>query len=577
MRLPKTFIPALLITVWSMAAGAEPRMISVVVSEDDAWHVTVSDAADATFSVDSIALEARVLAEHGNEVTWELSRPTVEPQRLILGDGRRDVLAVRVGSHTETAAPFNDWVIYHIMAAYFRNGSRANDKAGFRHWIHKNYAGGDLQGVLQKADYLAELGVNAVWLSPIFASETSHGYDVTNYFAIAEAMAFPRDREGSLTLYHNLVDALHERNIRVVLDLPLDYGSGAYDRRAGDPNRRRPKATGPIQEAEKMWESWGTDFQYWRFSHESTRRFLREVAIHWLVEGRADGLRLDYVRGVPRDFWAELYSSVKAVRPDAFLFGEAWQDGYLQGPNAVDIATYYQPVPGIGPQFDGLLDFPMKITMADVFARGGKAVELERWLQRTAGLYGPDGRPVYFLDNHDMARFLAWAGDRGADKLVAALGFMASLSSPMVIFYGTETGIRGGSARRGFTDNGREPMPWDRLDSELIARVSEVLALRRDHPALARGGRLPLFADDEVLVMLKTHAAGNLLIGVNVSQSARTVSLTDLGLDRDAAGFRLLLGPDAPTLNGTGTLEWTLAPHTTSIAAPARGRTTASP
>ena len=208
----------------------------------------------------------------------------------------------------------------------------------------------------------------------------------------------------------------------------------------------------------------------------------------WLTEGNVDGLRLDYVRGVPHDFWADFYRTMKAAKPGAFLFGEAWSDAAAPAPNAEDIATYYAPVPGIGPQFDSLIGFPMQMVMTEVFARGaGSATELEYWLQHTGALYGVQGRPVYFLDNHDMSRFLAWTSDHGHERLLAALGFMASLSSPMAIFYGTETGISGGLAMIGFTDSGRIPMPWKSLDTRLIGRVAEILKARSQLPAITRG------------------------------------------------------------------------------------------
>lgn len=557
-----------------LAAGADPSAAGPRITQatpgDDDWVIGLLGAREPVFLAGERMLPAVRIDDAGNVARWRISGVPAGAGRLIVRDDG-ETIALRIGEHGVDTAPFNDWVVYHIMMAYFANGTPANDKAGFRHWIHPNYAGGDLQGVLQKADYLADLGVNAVWLSPVFASETSHGYDVTNYYAIGEAVAVAKDPAASMALYRQVVDALHQRDIRVVLDLPLDYGSGAYDRRAGDPNRRRPRSTGPIQEAEKMWASWGTDFQYWRFSHENTRKFLIEVALFWLTEGRADGLRLDYVRGIPHDFWAELYAAVKSAKPEAFLFGEAWQDGHLQGPNAVDIATYYAPVPGIGPQFDGLLDFPMKITMTDVFARGGHAALLEEWLQRTAALYGDHGRPVNFLDNHDMARFLAWAGERGEDKLVAALTFMASLSSPMVIFYGSETGIRGGAARGGFTDNGREPMPWGSLDQELIDRFSAVLAARAANPAMSRGGRRPLHADEETLVMIKTHDSGDLLVGVNAAAEPRTLRFPAPAATADGLSFRRVLGDTVPSPAPERTLDWTLAPNSTFVAAVSPG------
>ncbi len=319
---------------------------------------------------------------------WQFTTGT-GARRLVVGDGKRDLLALRLLPDTPADAPFNDWTIYHLMLADFANGDANNDRSGMRRWVHSGYSGGDLQGVLGKVDHLKALGVNAVWLSPLFASETSHGYDVMNYYRVGDAVSVPRDRESAMQLYQRTVEALHGAGIRVVLDLPLNHGSGSYERQAGDPKGLKPKATSAQQEAEKTWDSWNAGFRYWNFADAGTREFLLDASRYWLTEGKADGFRLDYVRGVPPDFWAEFYAAMKTTKPNALLFGEAWQDAAAPGPNADDIATYYAAVPGEGPQFDGLLDFPLQMVMTEVFARGtGDASDLEHWLQRTAAQYG---------------------------------------------------------------------------------------------------------------------------------------------------------------------------------------------
>ena len=460
-------------------------------------------------------------------------------------------------------SPFADWTVYHIMVEMFANGNRGND-GEINGWKHPNYAGGDLQGILEHAGHLQELGVNVVWLSPIFAARTSHGYDVLNYYRIADAVAVPGDPKASLELFRRLVQDLHARGIRVVLDLPLNHASKAYDRKAGDPGQLKPRATAARQEAEKVWESWGGEYRYWDFSHEPTRRFLKDAALYWLREEGVDGLRLDYVRGVPHDFWAELYKEVKQAKPGAWLVGEAWMDAGNAEANAADIATYYEKVDG-SPQFDSLFDFPFQMVLTSVFAKGNPATELEEWLQKTGAIYGPDALPARFLDNHDMARFLAWTSE--PDRLVAAVSFMASLSGPIVLFYGTETGLSHGGPKAGFTDAGRVPMPWGKLDQPLVARIQKVLQLRREHPALTRGGRRPLLADREVLVMAKVAPEETVLVGVNLSGAPRKVELDVAGLlglpSSGGAKPQPLLGDAPASLSETGRLEWTLPPRGT--------------
>lgn len=543
--------------------AAEP-MITSVAPVAGGWQVSLQGIAAPRFRHEGQELAARAVADG----SWQVPAEGAPPGgRLVVNDGKRDVLALRPGEDTREAGPFNDWTIYHVMLGHFANGDAGNDRAGLRRWVHPNYAGGDLQGVLGKVEYLKSLGVNAVWLSPPFAAETSHGYDVMNYYRVGDAVSVPSDPAAAMDLYHRTVAALQAAGIRVILDLPLNHGSGSYERRDGDPKGLKPKTTSAQQEAEKVWESWNTGFRYWNFADAGTREFLVDAGRYWLTEGKADGFRLDYVRGVPHDFWAEFYAAMKAAKPGAFLFGEAWQDAAAAGPNAEDIARYYAAVPGAGPQFDGLIDFPLQMVMVDAFARGaGGAADLERWLQRTTALYGPQGRPVYFLDNHDVSRFLSWADERGQERLLAALGFMASLSSPMVVFYGTETGLRGGRAAPGFNDAGRVPMPWSKLDAQLVERVAAILRLRAELPALTRGGRLPVLVDDDVLVMRKTHRSGDVLVAVNLGGAERTVTLPAAALGDRAGDWVAVLGSSAPEAGADGALTWRLPPLSTGWA-----------
>ena len=517
------------------------------------------------FLVDGKPAAAEVQSAEGETVRLKLRGVPAGAQRLAVAlRGKEKDAPLAALGFGPLDSPFADWTVYHVMVEMFADGNPGND-GEITGWKHPNYAGGDLQGILEHAKHLQGLGVNAVWLSPIFAAKTSHGYDVLNYYRIGDAVAVPEDPKASLELFRRLVQDLHGRGIRVVLDIPLNHASKAYDREAGDPGKLKPRATAARQEAEKVWESWGGEYRYWDFSHEPTRRFLKDAALYWLRDEGVDGLRLDYVRGVPHDFWAELYKEVKQAKPGAWLVGEAWMDAGREEANAAEIATYFDRSPSKGmestPQFDSLFDFPLQMTLTSVFAKGSSATELEDWLQRSEALYGPDALPARFLDNHDMARFMSWT--REPDRLAAAVGFLASLSGPIVLFYGTETGLSHGAPQAGFTDAGRIPMPWGKLDQALVGRIQRILELRREHPALTRGGRLPLLADRDALVMAKVVPEETVLVGVNLSGAPRKVALDVAGLLPPGAKPQPLLGDAPAVLSEGGHLEWTLPPRGT--------------
>jgi len=461
----------------------------------------------------------------------------------------------------EPAGAFDDWIIYHVTVEMFADGNRAND-GEITGWKQPNYAGGDLQGLLDHLDHLEKLGINAVWLSPVFAARSSHGYDVTNYYRIGDAVGVPGKPDESLALFQKLRGELAKRGIRTILDIPLNHAAGTYQKPEGDPDGLRPRTTAARQDAEKLWDSWGSGYRYWDFGHEPTRRFLKNVALHWLRDEGVDGLRLDYVRGVPHDFWAELYGEVKAAKPGAFLVGECWQDEGGPEGNAREMATYAAPIDG-KPQFDALLDFPLQAALTAACARGGSGKDLESSLQSFETIVGPGAALARFLDNHDLARFMAWA-DR-PERLTAALGFMASLSGPMVLYYGTETGLAHGGPKGGFTDVGRLPMPWGKLDAGLVEKTSRILHARRAHPALSRGERLPLFADKTALAFAKKTGDETILVATNLGTAPRELTLDPKNLVATKSTFEPVFGEAVPSfVSAEGTaLHWTLPPLST--------------
>ncbi len=473
-----------------------------------------------------------------------------------------------LGAAQDPPGPYDDWVLYQVTVEMFANGSPAND-GEITGWKHPNYAGGDLQGVLEHVDHLQALGVNTVWLSPVFAARSSHGYDATNYYQIGGAVAVPNDPAASLDLFRKLVKELHGRGMRVMLDVALNHASASYDRGAGDPGKLRPRNTTGRQEAEKVWDGWGSNYRYWDFGHAPTRQFLKNVALYWLTQEDVDGLRLDYVRGVPHDFWAELYADVKKAKPGAFLLGEAWIDAGAPEKNAQDVATYFERVDG-RPQLDSLFDFPMQSVLTGVFAQGRPASDLEAWLQKTESLYGPGAHATRFLDNHDLARFLAWGGR--PERLTAAVGFLASLSGPIAIYYGTETGLSHVAPQAGFTDAGRIPMPWKILNPAILDPVKLALQARREHPALARGARVSLLAEKSQLVLAKVTPEETVLVGVNLAAEPVEVTVDVSKILAPDAALEPVLGQSTVVrVPDTGRIRWKL-PAMSTVMVAARGR-----
>lgn len=422
-------------------------------------------------------------------------------QWLSIDGPRSKPRAVQIGT---SKSPFDQLTIYHLWLGMFNNANPENDMAGMFGWVNDDYSGGDLQGVLDKVDYIASTGVNAVWFSPVFASGTSHGYDATNYYRIGKAVG-DKDAQKAMKIFEQVRDALHERGIKVYLDLALNHAAGAYSRKAGDPKQFKPKHTKARSPDEKTWESWGTNYLFWNFRNENTREFLKDVARFWLEEGKVDGFRFDYVKGIPESFWEELYPYLKGIKPDVYLVGEAWDRTRV-------IQDYYQSDDS-KPLFDSLLDFPMQSELVSTFARGNSFEYFIGEWQEIMGAYGALGRPALFLDNHDLERFMSWTNDE--KRLEMAMAFLATQSNPIIMFYGTEVGLRNKRPSSGFTDDGRITMPWGNLDKNLLNMTSGLLQLRKAHPVFSQGNLLPVYVAPDQLAYTKQYKDSRILVLFN--------------------------------------------------------------
>lgn len=461
-------------------------------------------------------------------------------------------------------------VIYHVLVGFFANGDPANDRVAAR--PDPGYPGGDLRGLLARLDHVASLGVNAVWLSPVFEADSEHGYGASNYYEVSGALGVPGDRAASRELFREVVRRCHARGLRVILDVALNHASPWYDLAGGDPHGLRPRTTGPLQFEERRYFASG-GFRYWDFDDPGTRAFLLEAALHWIRDEGVDGLRLDYARGVPLSFWAELHRRVKAVRPDAFLVAEVWP---LPWEGVDPLAVHWAGDPHAGAAFDSVLDFPTCWAVTSVFQRtnliqtpfasfsvGGdrSPVRLERLLQEQAARYPPDARPTFFLDNHDMSRFASYGRDRR--RTLAAFAFLATLSGHLALYYGTETALASPASEQR-RPTGRQPMPWDALDPATVRAFREIIAVRRAHPSLETGFRVPLHADGAVLVMAKVGASERALVGVNLSDEERVVELEAGTLLRGGGAGTTVLGTSRPNVEA-GRIRWALPPVSTSI------------
>jgi cyclomaltodextrinase len=409
--------------------------------------------------------------------------------------------------------PIPEWaydaIVYQVFVDRFFPG---NGRSWKRPETPAGFYGGTLLGVTEKLDYLVDLGVNVLWLTPVFPSPSHHGYDATNYFDI-------EPRLGSQADLQALLEAAHRRGLRVLLDFAPNHCSSEH-----------PAFQEAIANQASPYVQWFS-FDHWPDRYESffgvkslpqfnlrnpaARKHLLEAAAYWLEFG-VDGYRLDYAIGPSPDFWADFRRATRKARPDCWTFGEV-----VEPPDS-QIA--------FSGLLDGCLDFMLLEALRQTFAFGRwDAAHFMSFLDRHEAAFPAGFSRPSFLDNHDMNRIL-WAlqGDKRRLKLAALCQF--TLAGPPIIYYGTEVGlsqerdVRQGS--RGLPEESRLPMLWgNSQDAQLLKFYRTLAALRRGEPALRRGQRKTMHASKDVLAYVRSDRGASLATVINLGEEKSRLQL----------------------------------------------------
>jgi len=447
----------------------------------------------------------------GTQVRYTVEGLTENSDTLHYADADRSESGPTVFGYNVDRLSSPDWirdaVIYQIFVdRFFHTGE------GFgRRLAHKDEVyGGTLGGVRNRLDYLSNLGVNTLWLTPIFESETYHGYDGLDFTRVADRVGGPQALRG-------LVEEAHRRGIRILLDLALNHCSW-----------HSPAFLDARQREESPFRDWFT-FEEWPDRYASffgsqylpelnTRnpdvvRHLCDIVANYLAEFDVDGYRLDYALGPSLLFWSTIRTATKAAKSDAYTVGEA-----TTGPGEL------RRFEG---RLDGCLDFPLLQLFRQFFLDGSlDAPAFHSLLSHHDRFFDADFSRPTFLDNHDMNRFL-WSAGGDARKLKLAAVCQFTLPQPPIIYYGTEVGLSQEEDVRqiGFAAC-RLPMVWDdQQDGELLEFYRTIVRVRLAHPALRRGRRKLIEAADGVYAFHCEHEADRVVVVLNRSDEERVVSL----------------------------------------------------
>lgn len=468
-------------------------------------------------------------------------------------------------SLASTPAWVQDAIFYQIFPDRFSNGDTSLDPPNIQRWGAPpstwGFQGGDLQGIIDRFDYLIDLGVNAIYLNPIFQSPSNHRYNTVDYFRIEPML-------GDMSSFKRLLDTAHQRGVRVILDGVFNHcGRGFFafsdilENREHSPYRDwfhvrhyPPDAYSPGDSQDYLaW--WGfKSLPKFNTRNPAVRRYLLSVARYWAEQG-IDGWRLDVPNEIDDDsFWGEFRQEVRRVNPEAYILGEIWTlDRRWVGPG----------------HFDGLMNYPLRDALLRfVQAKTYSAIEFAGRIDEILHTYPPanTGAMYNLLGSHDTERIITKM-ENNRPMLRLAYLFLFTYPGAPAVYYGDEIGMAGGK-----DPDCRAAFPWgdNSWDHPLRAYVKELISLRKRIGALRSGDFCWVATHDDLAVAAYTRSIGSdhTVVVMNAAAQSSHVPVSVAGLGwADGLEVKDLLSKKKYGVQA-GRLELDLAPYQGLLLAP---------
>ena len=387
--------------------------------------------------------------------------------------------------YAENTEVWKDQILYFVLLDRFYDGNKQNC-----HNIDKKdlmtFHGGDIAGLEQKLDYLEELGITGIWVSPFlknrpdsfYGQEAYHGYWPYDFYKIDE-------RFGTQKELLSLRKSMEQKKMKLLLDMVVNHVG--YD--------------APFVDEHRDWFNPMINIKNWDDPEEvknrciyglpdfasqkpEVKKFFCDVSKYWLDLVKPDGFRLDAVKHVNDEFWHDFNSNARKLsKSDFILLGE-----YLHG-DPTQVNNIWRSA-----GFDCLFDFPLYYTMKEVFAQNADCRKLASRLYYDR--YYPDaGMLATLLDNHDLDRFItSCKGDMSKYKL--AMAFLMTIRGIPTLCYGDEQALRGAHRR----------LPYNRCDmkfttkSEMFIFTKKMIEMRKSVKSLRHGLHCHLYADKDLYI-----------------------------------------------------------------------------
>jgi len=395
---------------------------------------------------------------------------------------------------------FCNSTIYQIFPDRFAKVPPDTSSVGSR-MIH----GGNIKGILDKFDYLVNLGVDVIYLNPVFKSESYHRYDIVDYYEIDPAFGDKRELK-------ELIDMCHRNGIKVIFDGVFNHSSDKLF-----------AFKDVVEKGEKSkYVNW---FHIYSFPVEAyprpnyecfsfyggmpklntgnpeTAQYLLDVVRYWTEEFGVDGWRLDAADEVDRKFWRKLRDMLKSLNRDTVLIGEIYDES----------SSWLW-----GDQFDSVMNYPLKWMVDDFFAH--RSIDVETFKKRINGYIMKFNKKVLnslvnVISTHDTPRFLTLC-DGDEKKFEPAVVFQFTFPGVPLIYYGDEIGMEG----EGDPDC-RRPMIWDeaKWNGKIFELYRFLIDLRKRFDALRVGeyGELNVTGGKGILAYRRGRGEDGIIVVMN--------------------------------------------------------------
>jgi cyclomaltodextrin glucanotransferase len=434
---------------------------------------------------------------------------------------------------------FRQEVIYFIVVDRFCDGDPDNSEGPNPELYDPTksdwgkYWGGDLQGIIDKLDYLKNMGVTALWLTPLFEQIEAlfveqaaiHGYWTRDFKRINprfigtdENPSLNQTQETRNTIFDQLVEEMHKRQMKLVLDIVCNHSNPDISGTKGELYDDGVKIAdfnddpdqwyhhyGLVTNWEDEWQIQNCELSGLATFNENNiayRTYIKSAIKQWLDRG-VDALRVDTVKHMPIWFWQEFNADIQTHRPDVFIFGE-WIYSHPDSERSVEFVNHS----GMS-----MLDFGLCVAIREALGKGAEAgfYLIKDILDKDHHYYGAT-ELVTFIDNHDMPRFQSLNPD--PDMLQVAIALIMTTRGIPCIYYGTEQYLHNDT--NGGDDPYNRPMmeSWE-TDTEIYRTIRLLSGLRRLNPAVSMGGQWQKYIAPDVYCYVRRYRDSLCFVALN--------------------------------------------------------------